>query len=388
MGYSYQARHHGNVTPQKRRHSSSHSTPTHRAKIGSTQKLEASSGGHTTFSSKTRCDESGQTEDEHSTAIKKFSLTLGQFPKGVDLLNRCTYQQSFAGKKSSQAGQQSSEALVVALSKEQLLGPSVNNYNILQSPYVLMDLNINRANTGSAVFNAAKFPADDRLFLKSIVMDLEIQNCSTIAGYMSLYLVATKRSSGSSPQTHVSNGLALQNFTAGGPAIQTFPAAATTAAAGGVGALSFATMGVLPTQSRVFKEMCKILHTFKFILQGGQNRRIIYDLLTNKLLKQELLTTETGNAYIKGHTLSWLMVHHGAVEFDGTNACHTYGLCNYGWVSQTKYNFYSVAGKKGATLNTLGVTDIPSTNANVNSAAAGNTIDTVDNIATGKSLFN
>lgn len=307
--------------------------------------------------------------DEHQLSIKRFTIKVHDHaPKGLVLLNKQTIQvsnQSFASISGSGANQSFSGRQICLDfarygSHNQLVS---NNATWTQDvlPIALKDMNYNQYTTGGVSFAAGKQPAGDRFLWKSSVHDMEIKSGISAAQYITIYVLLAKKDTANAPIAQWQSGNAAQGAIASGgttaPAM-TFIANMTASNPGVLGYCDQTQIGNSPQQSRLFKEYFKILHTYKFVLEGGQTKRIIYDLLVNKLVKHELLINDSAT-YTQGHTVSFMAVAHGVCSFDDNLNVFTNSAPDFGILYQQKFSIWSVVGKKGGSVITQGATNIP-----------------------------
>lgn len=309
--------------------------------------------------------------DEHEASLKRFHLKVHKRPKGLVLLDKQSIQCSQIGFMSAAGGNVNGPAVTPGqqgisefayLGTSGMITSSTTGYGISNGPIAWKDLNVNQFTTGGNYWAAGKEPAGDRFLWKSSSIDLQVKSGESCSQYVTIYVVLAKKDTTNLAQTQWQAGLASEGAIKTGAmsaAEMTFVANMVPGATSGVaGYASQSMVGQSPASSRLFKQYFKFLHTYKFILEGGQEKRIIYDLDVEKLVKHELITND-GSLFIQGHTIAFIMVSHAGVILDNNLNTFTYAAPDLSWVYQSRTTVYSVKGKKGASYIQSGATNIP-----------------------------
>jgi len=144
--------------------------------------------------------------------------------------------------------------------------------------------------TGGQYYSAGVVPANDRMLLKSVEIELRVKNLSSLQAYVELYLVKNKNDQA---QPVVVNWGRVMLENALGKAI----------AGGAAGYDTPDTIGTLPNKTFGFKSMYKILRAHRLLLSAFSEEIVRFELDMNLMINLNKIISQ--NPSIDTSTATW-----------------------------------------------------------------------------------
>lgn len=279
----------------------------------------------------------------------KATITLHSYPKlgsSQKWAGTWTYTQTHSQHLTSNIGKQGITLIAAGVTKDQCITSTGPGYSVYQNNTALEQLNPYLLNTGSAFIPAAVNPLNDRFFVHTGDVEVNITNFSGVSVLCEMYVVTAKKANASDPvgewnQGYVDDGFTKVTFTQ--PALGSVGGQAT-----GSGNAGF--VGSTPTETSLFKGMWKIHHRHKFEMAGGASYQHHLHFNINKIIKKAELTQLAGT-WITGTSYAIFVVHRGVVALDApltgatvANSFPVFAPTELGVITNVKTRCQAIAG--------------------------------------------
>lgn len=287
-----------------------------------------------------------QGDDVHS-GINADSVNIVQRPSGKrkHALANWKFNSIVSQMITSNAGAQNAAVVWSSCRRNQFMvntAPPVDGIHVQTN---LFELNNSRITTGSALF-ASQTPANDKLFVKEVVVNMMITNMSTCATVIELFFVETKRDTTSEPLTCWSAASATEGL---GNIAHVSPAAGIYGVGATVGSEVITDWKNKPNHFKNFTTFYKVKKVKKILLATSASHELTVKIAVNKLVKREQLVTN-GNDMIARLSLDCLAVQYGqGVDDATTTSVPTIGQSKVAYVS--RLNFHCSVVKGGAFID-------------------------------------
>jgi len=283
-----------------------------------------------------------------------------KFRKGVSKTN-FYYTQSGVAVLENTAGYQKATTICGTNTKNQWLESTGSGYvNTFQNYTRLFDMNPYQFTTGSNYLTAQGATiANDRMYCKTVDLNVEFTNFSNIAGYVTLYYCTPKRLLDEYPETSWSSGLVVEGL---GKSTHADVGAGTTV--GTTGGATWQDVGQKPSQSDLFRNDWIVHQEKTFYMASGATINHSTHVVVNKLFKQEVLArdADTINCYIPKASVVVMAVLRGQVVNDTTveeSNITKYGSLNVDFNSTNKYKLGYVEGNAARLTGNIVATQVP-----------------------------
>jgi len=298
---------------------------------------------------------------------RKVVLSMGgSFPKRFKVdAGIWRYQQSHQGFADSKGGTQGVNSLFLLAAAKQVLTSTGVAYGTYENNTALQALNPYDKITGSSLHTTGFVPLNDKFFLRSIQLEIEFVNMTSIN--TEVELIAVKCISNPYGSDAITKwGMGLQNDGLGQAVISpsTSPAAGTPRV----------TEPGIHYPGTLAPKFFKTLFRQKVFISGGGNSRYEMSISANKLVdiavNKELLT----GLFVPNQTIQFFIVQRGALGYDSVGDVISYLPTRLGWNATVKYAMSSVSGNAGR-LNCNYMADQMKENAVMSSFRVANTFN-------------
>jgi len=239
-------------------------------------------------------------DDEQHSAIGKRYLKLVINPKPLKgkSLGTFHYSQEFRGLLGDKislytsngprlAGTQAVTGDVFMINTvSQFLNSTGSGYVSDQAFYDLFSMNYSDTTTGSDRFNAALHPANDRIGLKSVVINMQMTNFSTAACTVDCYFLQSKTDQTKAPDATWAAGLISERL---GSSDIINPSAANIVRFDSGGNMTINVLNSQPYTVPEFNQFWKTLAKRTIQFAGGATEKLDVDLIFNTVFAKEYI---------------------------------------------------------------------------------------------------
>lgn len=234
--------------------------------------------------------------------LKKFNIMLRKPNKAFKHLGKWLYLDQWTLLSANNEGAQGCFELKPMLIRDQFLNSSVSKGSLIwaQTPY---DLNPYRTPPSgqSAVFSSGQpVVSNDDVHLHDIQVMTMVTNHSNVPVNIDLFFFKCKKGTANGPLGIWQNAVAEKAL---GQGAATNPTT-TTGAGGSIvpGSVSITTYGMTPMVEKKFREHYGVLKRFRFVLQAGGTKELLYKVMVNKSFNK---TTQSDAPFAVANQTIW-----------------------------------------------------------------------------------
>lgn len=275
-----------------------------------------------------KAEETGQHNELNESYI---SVSNGVIPKRYKGVVKGALQHQYGSQyKQAASGQQFVYVIGNIMTLSQVTGSSqASGVTTRDSwPCNPFDLNPYQATTGGGLLTSLAVPSNDRMYFHSIKGEIDLTGLETITQEVTLYLVKYKITTNNDMPTMWND--VLDASSAG--INQAAAVQGTVAAAATYGRPFNSTYGQAWTSHPTMRKAFKIMATRKVTLTPGSTHKFKYNVKYNRMIDREyFMESAATNEYVKGFTMSWVMVMKGAPIWESTTAKMTPGPVDVGF---------------------------------------------------------
>lgn len=308
-------------------------------------------------------EEEGQHNDLQTSYIK---VKNGVVPKGYRGIVKSGIQHQFGTQYlSTQTGRQHWVIIGNLITRDQIIASAATSGQTTADSWPANPYTMNPycTNTGSGTLGSILEPAIDKCYIHNIRGEIDLTNLENISQEITLYLVKYRLTTSTDPIN------IWGNYLTSTAQFNQVNAVQQTNIAGAIYGRPFTTTyGQVPTTCPGWRRSFQIIKRVHHVLMPGSTHKVKYDIAYNRFMDKQYFTdASSGESFVKGYTMCWMMCIKGAPVWDapavGLKAmtpgpvdvgyCHTYKVSFSYPMAKRLYAFRTDAGFE----NTSTITD-------------------------------
>lgn len=271
-----------------------------------------------------------------------YKVSVGCRRNKSKSIGKWDYRTTYQGITTSGVGSQGVNDMFQLATYDQFFNNAGNGFLSYQTFNALLEMNPYSKITGSGLWTAGGVIATSKFKLKSVIVNLDISNFGDSACMADIYLFKTKDDLpvGETPKSVWTKQMLVEGQSI---AVAGIPTLAATNTAGSINILQ---PSVVPSEAVALKKIWKGLGRKYINLAAGASENLTFEIDFGTLIDEAKLK-EVSTQYLKGLSLSFMIVQRGSLAKDSVNSRATYSNTELGWVAEVRYNMGAVKDNAG-----------------------------------------
>lgn len=251
---------------------------------------------------KRRKNYNGETIQHGDLQLQKFNIKLRKQNKAFKHLGKWLYLDQWTLLSANNEGAQGCFELKPMLIRDQFINSTVSKGSLIwaQTPYDLNPYRTPPSGQSSVFTSNQPVVSNDDVHLHDIQVMTMVTNHSNVPVNIDLFFFKCKKGTAYGPLGIWQNAVAEKALGQGAAVNPT----AVTGASGAItpGSVSVTTYGMTPMVEKKFREHYGVLKRFRFVLQAGGTKELLYKVMVNKSFNK---TTQADSPFAVANQTIW-----------------------------------------------------------------------------------